>query len=31
MHDIEYPLVDDSIYREDIWPLVEETVEERDD
>lgn len=30
MHDIEYPITEDSIYSEDIWPLVEETVEERD-
>lgn len=31
MHDIEYPLVDDSIYHEEIWPLIEETVADRDD
>ena len=29
MHDIEYPLPEDSIYSEDVWPLVEETVAER--
>ncbi|MFC7205124.1 hypothetical protein ACFQJC_16520 [Haloferax namakaokahaiae] len=29
MHNIEYPLPDDSIYSENIWPLVEETVAER--
>jgi hypothetical protein len=28
MHNIEYPLEDDSIYSEDIFPLVEETVAE---
>jgi len=29
MHSIEYPLSEDSIYTDDIWTLVEETVAER--